>query len=95
MDVVRASSEAVAGAVYEITRDCAADLSGYDMLLITITACITEGVDTRDEIIRTAPSISGQSHAYVAKILDLLTGTDPSGSEWMKGTDGKYRLVVS
>lgn len=88
-----ASYEAVVGAVHEMTRDCPTDLSGYDTLVLAITACIIEGIDTRDGIIRTVPPISGESHAYVAKILDRLTGTHPDRSEWSRGHDGRYRLL--
>lgn len=94
MEAINASYEAVVGAVHEMTRDCPADLSGYDKLIVAITACILEGIDTRDGIIRTVPPITGESHAYVAKILDRLTGMQLDGSEWAKGADGRYRLLV-
>lgn len=59
-----------------------------------ILACIKQGLDTRDDIVRAVPYHHDCSHRWTAYLLDEATGTDPTKHLWQKGGDGRYTLLV-
>lgn len=66
--------------------------SKHDKALAAITACIANGVDTKDGIIRVLVS-RGFDGGHVANVLHDRKGPFRNSDHWVLGADGRYRLA--
>jgi hypothetical protein len=67
-------------------------VSDPDCLPSMIMACIEEGCNTWENIIRTVPTFVGHSYRAVARTVDLLTGPSPDSHYWFRDETRTYHL---
>ncbi|MBB3909754.1 hypothetical protein [Sphingomonas desiccabilis] len=81
---------AMFGRLRKLLRACGPNR--HDQVLVLISACITEGVDTRGQIIGTLGHLDFK-RGHVAMLLAEGTGTNPEVYRWRRDAAGTYTLL--
>ena len=77
----------------ELIGLCGPTANRHDKALAAITACIANGVDTKDEIIRVLTK-RGFDGGHIANVLHERKGPFRNSEHWSIGADGRYHLVA-
>jgi len=88
----KAKTAAMFERLQKLMDDCGPKPNKHDLVIALITACITEGVNTRREIIAVLVHL-GLNNKHVAMMLKEGAGSDPEAYRWRRNEDGVYRLL--
>jgi hypothetical protein len=88
----KSDSSAMFARLQRLIDDCGPNRNKHHLVIVLITACITEGVDTGSRIIGALVHL-GFNNRHVAMLLKEGTGANPELHRWRKGQDGRYSLL--
>ncbi len=69
------------------------DTSKHDQAIAVITACISEGVNTRPRLVGAMRHL-GFDYRHAALTLNNGTGSDPERHRWQRDAEGRYSLLA-
>lgn len=75
----------------ELIALCGASANRHDRALAAITACIADGIDTKQDLIRVLAKY-GFDGGHIANVLNDRKGPFRNSEHWSIDANGRYRL---